>query len=384
MRPYLITLRADLPSPFLPVPRPPGEKMPRPDRPKNGSSSEDDASTKNSDTASEETDSPEQSEGGPAEDENAGDEVETIQIDLEGITNRVIAFPVPDSRYGQIRGIGGKVLFTSYPITGAAGRSSWPNATPAALGRLELYDLDNQQHDTLMRGITEFEISMDNRTLIYQSGKSLRVLKAGEKPEENSRAPSRKSGWLDLNRIKVLVEPQIEWEQMYREAWRLQRDYFWTQDMSEIDWETVYKRYLPLVDRVSSRSEFSDLLTEMQGELATSHAYEYGGDYRPEPDYDQGFLGADLRYDPDGDSYQIESIFQGDAWAWRKSSPLGRPGLDIKPGDRIIAVNRRKVSEGLSPQALLVNQAGEEVMLTIAGSGRECRATYHNGQSFVQ
>lgn len=368
VRPYLITLQADLPSPFLPVPRPPGEKMPR-----NGNS-------KNN--APEESDS--QQNGEEKSPDEPAKEEDRLQIDLEGITNRVIAFPVSDSRYGQIRGINGKVLFTSYPITGSAGRSSWPNATPSALGRLEVYDLETQQHDTLLRGITEFEVSMDYRTLIYQSGKSLRVLKAGEKPDENSRAPSRKSGWLDLDRIKVLVEPQAEWEQMYREAWRLQRDYFWTEDMSEVDWETIYKRYLPLVNRVSSRSEFSDLLTEMQGELATSHAYEYGGDYRPEPDYRQGFLGANLHYDAHSDSYRIESIVQGDAWSWRRSSPLAQAGLDIKPGDRIIAVNRRKVSEMLSPQALLVNQAGEEVLLTVVGQedGAEPRTvsvkTLHN------
>ena len=89
-----------------------------------------------------------------------------------------------------------------------------------------------------------------------------------------------KSGWLDLDRIKVSVIPGVEWRQMFREAWRLQRDQFWTPDMSQVDWLAVHDRYLPLVDRVSSRSEFSDLMWEMQGELGTSHAYEYGGDYR--------------------------------------------------------------------------------------------------------
>ncbi len=94
--------------------------------------------------------------------------------------------------------------------------------------------------------------------------------------------------------------------------------------MSGIDWQAVYRRYLPLLQRVATRSEFSDLLWEMQGELGTSHCYEMGGDYRPEPAYQQGFLGADLRYDPERDTYVIERIIAGDVWDETNSSPLAR------------------------------------------------------------
>ncbi len=92
---------------------------------------------------------------------------------------------------------------------------------------------------------------------------------------------------------------------MYREAWRLQRDHFWTPDMSGVNWLAIYQRYLPLLDRVATRGEFSDLLWEMQGELGTSHAYEYGRDYRREPHYSPDRLGADLRYDAENDSYVV-------------------------------------------------------------------------------
>ena len=96
---------------------------------------------------------------------------------------------------------------------------------------------------------------------------------------------------------------------MAREAWRLQREHFWTEDMSQIEWDAVWDRYAPLIDRVSTRGEFSDLVWEMQGELGTSHAYEFGGDYRPEPTYPQGFLGADIAFD--GTHYRIASILPG-------------------------------------------------------------------------
>ena len=200
---------------------------------------------------------------------------DSVQIDLDGITERVIALPVPMGRYSQVRGIKGKILFSSFPAEGALSNDGGYTTAPFAKGRLEIYDLDEQRQDVLVDGMTDFEISHDGKTLIYQAGNRLRVLKAGEKPEANSGATTRRSGWLDLDRIRLSVEPQAEWEQMYREAWRLQRDHFWTEDMSGVDWHAVYARYLPLLQRVATRSEFSDLMWEMQGELGTSHAYEY-------------------------------------------------------------------------------------------------------------
>src|SRR5260370_18086325 len=94
-------------------------------------------------------------------------------------------------------------------------------------------------------------------------------------------------------------------------AWRLQRADFWAGDMSEVDWNAVWRRYQPLIDRVGTRGEFSDLMWEMQGELGTSHAYEMGGDYRTEPSYPVGFLGADLAYDNEPGGYRIAPIVVG-------------------------------------------------------------------------
>ena len=130
------------------------------------------------------------------------------------------------------------------------------------------------------------------------------MLKAGEKPPEKKDGdkPGRESGWIDLERVKVSVEPASEWRQMFREAWRLQREQFWTEDLSGIDWDAVHQLYLPLVDRITTRSEFSDLLWELQGELGTSHAYEMGGEYRRGPDYRQGYLGVDWEFDSDSNA----------------------------------------------------------------------------------
>jgi tricorn protease len=122
-----------------------------------------------------------------------------------------------------------------------------------------------------------------------------------------------------------------------------------------------------LVSRVASRAEFSDLMWEMQGELGTSHAYELGGDYKPEPDFAQGFLGADFVYDAEAAGYRLTHIVRGDAWDDDADSPLCEPGLDIAEGDVLLAVAGRRLSRELAPQQALVNLAGERVLLTFAG-----------------
>jgi len=158
---------------------------------------------------------------------------------------------------------------------------------------------------------------------------------------------------------------------MFREAWRLMRDQFWTQDMAGVDWDAVYRQYLPLLGRVGTRSELSDLLWEVQGELGTSHAYEAGGDYPGEPEHTLGLLGADFEYDPATDSYRIVRIVQGDSWDPAQDSPLRRPGLDLREGDRLLAINGRRLDRGTGPAPLLVNQAGVDVQLRVARDGEE-------------
>ena len=224
--------------------------------------------------------------------------------------------------------------------------------------------------------VTNFKVSPKNETLIYRSGNHLRVCNIAPKDNNHSNdKPSRKSGWLDLNRVRVSVIPLQEWKQMFREVWRLQKENFWTEDMSGVDWERVYQRYLPLLERIATRSEFSDLIWEMQGELGTSHAYEFGGDYRQEPNYQLGFLGADFVYDAEADAYQVAHIVKGDSWNETADSSLNRLGVNVQVGDRLLAVGGQRVSKNCSPQELLVHQAECEVTLTFASANSEDNRT---------
>ncbi len=345
MRPLLITLQKTLGNPFVPEPRPLEEEKEDKDK---------ENQTESGETSDE-------------KDEKSEKESSPITIDLEGISQRVVAFPYPRGHYGQIAGIEGKAIFTSYPSREVSGPFDDDGNT--ARGTLHAYDFKEQKKERLISGIDDFQLSRDGKTLVYSSGSRLRVIKAGKKAEGDSKSgsrasPSRQNGWINLSRIKASVIPTAEWHQMYREAWRLQRDYFWTADMSGVDWEHVYQRYLPLLNRIATRGEFSDLMWEMQGELGTSHAYEFGGDYRSSPNYAQGFLGADFAYDAESGGYRITHIPQGDAWEATKDSPLNAPGINVRKGDILLAIGGQNVSETVSPGELLVNLASQEVQAT--------------------
>lgn len=370
-RPHLITLQADVPSPFEhyeAVKEDKKKKKASQDASKDKDKGEDkaedndsEAETENSDTATAEVTNDDAAKD-DAKDKDKK-KMTPVQIDLDNIEARTVAFPVKESRYGKIIGLKDKVIYSHSPVQGSLNRN-WSSSTPPAKDRLECYDFAAKEEETLISGISDFAVSLERQHLIYNRGHRLRVVKAGEKPKDDN-GMGKKSGWLNLYRIKLSVEPKAEWQQMLSEVWRLQRDLFWTADMSGVDWQGVYARYAPLLARVSCRSEFTDLLWEMQGELGTSHAYAMGGDYAPEPSYPLGLLGAELRYHAASDSYEITEILEGDPWHKGESSPLARAGSKVKVGDRITAVNGQKVSRELSVQALLVNQAGNEVALSI-------------------
>ena len=349
-RPYLVTLKRDAVSPFAAGTRPP------------------------------------RAPGTPAQDPNGGAEKKEeakapvrVEIDLDGIADRVVAFPVPEGIYADLAATKSRVFFSTVPAEGSLDLN-WFATEPPARAALQAWNLDEDKLEPIAEKVTSFQLSLDAKVLAVRSGNRLRVLpsafKADGKPTKDE--PGRESGWVDLERLRVSVVPGNEWPQMFREIWRLQRDQFWTSDMSGIDWVATYHRYRPLVDRCGTRSEFSDLAWELQGELGTSHCYEVGGDYRPGPAWMQGFLGADVDYDRRRGAWKITRIPRGDSWDLKWSSPLAAPGLLVREGDEIVAVDGQPVGAEVSPFERLANQAGRDVRLTIrpgagAGAARAAR-----------
>jgi tricorn protease len=342
MRPFALPLRRDVPSPFVPSPKPIVHRA--------------------LEDKKEELPAPAPSH---------------IVIDFDGIADRVIGFPVDEGRYGQIEAAKGRALYTWYPIRGSLAP---PGGGPQEQtgGSLLAYDFDDQRSLTLATDVSSFRVASDHRTVFYRSGDRLRAIDGlGSAPEggEKRQEPGRRSGWLDLSRVAFEVRPRDEWAQMYREAWRLQRDHFWDERMTGIDWQLVHDRYARLLPLVRTRAELSDLMWEMQGELGTSHAYESGGDYPRPRQYRRGFLGADLTFDESSDAWRIVRILRGDSWDREVDSPLAEPGCAVREGDLLLAINGRTLSRAVSPATLLVNEAGRDVALVLrrAASGDAIR-----------
>jgi tricorn protease len=212
--------------------------------------------------------------------------------------------------------------------------------------------------------------------MVYRSGRRLRMVAAGVKLDEarGDERVGRRGGWVDLTRPKVEVELAAEWRQMLRDAWRQMRDFFWTEDMGGVDWDGVYERYAALVERVSTRTELSDLLWELQGEIGTSHAYEMS-EAPDGRDYGLGALAAEYAWDEGEAGYRITRIIQGDTWSEGEDSPLRRPGVLVTSGDVLVRVNGRALDRSRTPGAALVGLAGEEVALGIVGPGGERTVT---------
>ena len=339
-RPFVVTLRGDVPSPFVPKPKPIHYDHDR-----------------------------------ERERERANNKLEKaaeVEIDFEGITGRVLGFPVDEGDYSDIVAARERVLFTRFPVKGIK-PARREDLDDDGHGTLLAYDFDQQRLATIASECDEIRLGRDARTLVYRSRDRLRAIDAlSELPEEGDEQkpppePGRRSGWIELDRASVEIVPRDEWAQMYREAWRLQTEEFWVEDMSDIDWDRVYDRYAALLPRVRTRGELSDLIWEMQGELGTSHAYESGGDYREPPQYQRGFLGADLSWDEERGGYCIDRIYRGDSWNRESDSPLAEPGQNVREGDCIVAIGGKRLSRDFSPDRLLVNAAGRQVSVTLRG-----------------
>lgn len=332
IKPYLITLQSETPSPFIAQPKPVEiEKSAKAETKPNEAADENQAETK-------------------------------IKIDFDGISQRIVAFPVAEGKYVQISGVKGKVVFLSTPM-----RGSLESTDTSADGLLELYDFEQQKKETIATGVKEFTVAGDASIMMCRFGQRLRAISPAPiaTDKQSDDRPSKRSGWIDLSRIKISLNPALEWRQMFRELWRLQRDHYWTAEMAGIDWEAIYRRYLPMLDRTATRIEFSDLVWEVHGELGTSHAYEQGGDFRRSPNYQQGFLAADFHFDDKTGGYRIERIIRGDSWFEQANSALAQPGINISEGDILLGINGRTLNKIIAPGELLVNLAGQEARLTL-------------------
>ncbi|MFG2821238.1 PDZ domain-containing protein [Kitasatospora sp. NPDC048365] len=326
-RPYLITLAADTPSPF--GPQRAGLGL---------GGDEDEPKDEKKDEAS----------AHPA-----------TRVDLDGIADRIVPFPVEGGRFGSLRAAKDGVLWTRLPFVGELGDTASSLEADEPRAALERFDLKKRRVEQLLGGLDGFAVSGDGARLVVLDESDLRVVPADRKAGEDDDLD------VDLDRIRVTVDPAAEWRQMFDENGRLMRDNFWRADLGGVDWAGVLERYRPLVERVGSHTDLVDLLWETVGELGTSHAYVIPPGRGAEAARRQGLLGADLVRD--GEVWRVERVLPGESSDPRARSPLAAPGVAIRPGDAVLAVNGRPVDPVAGPFPLLAGTAGQPVELTVVG-----------------
>lgn len=287
-----------------------------------------------------------------------------IQIDLEGIQERVCVLPLP---VGDYSGLSANSDMLFYYSTTRNLKSGGGDRGKTALWS---FDFSKLEKECILSEVSSYALSLNHKKMAYYQDEKLFVVKAGDEAKESAKNKfSPESGEVDLNRIKVEIDRQEEWQQMFRECWLRQREHFWTADMSGVNWQLVFERYYPLLNRLGSRSEFSDLVWEMQGELGTSHCYEFGGDYQEQDFFALGRLGCSFKQSKKTGKYTVDTIWSGDPTNTGESSPLKGMGITVKSGDEIVAINGRKIGNELSPREALLRYSGEEISLSTKAKG---------------
>jgi tricorn protease len=304
------------------------------------------------------------------EDKDSDDDDEktsVTRVDVEGLADRVVPVPVAAAEYVSLKAARGGLLWLRRPLLGVLGDNlATPNSRPPRTV-LERYDFGKLKTEVLADSAEAFAVSGDGKRMVIEDRGDLRVVPSDSKADEDSADCVE----IDLSRVRVVVDPAAEWAQMYAENGRLMRDHFWRTDMGGVDWQGELDRYRPLVAEVGSHDDLVDLLWEVQGELGTSHAYVWGEPPSVPASRRQGLLGADLVRS--GSDWIVERVIPGETSDPHARSPLAAPGVAVRAGDAIVAVDGRPV--GLAgPGALLVGTAGKPVELTVRpGGGGELR-----------
>ncbi|MEU6850670.1 PDZ domain-containing protein [Actinacidiphila alni] len=350
-RPYLITLAATTPSPFGPQ---------RHGRPYDAADDEADGRTAG----------PGEEQDGGAAKEPAGEggkddrpRTPVTRVDTEGLADRIVPFPVEAGHYSGLRAAKGGVLWLRHPLTGTLGSAlATPEAEPPRTV-LERYDLAQLRTEEIADDADGFAVTGDGSKVLLRTGSRLRVTPADSKSDADDEHGG--SVTVDLSRVRVTVRPQDEWRQMFDETHRLMRDNFWRADMGGTDWPAAAARYRPLLDRIATHDDLIDVLWELHGELGTSHAYVIPSGGHTDPLHRQGLLGADISRTDDG-SWRIDRVLPGESSDPDARSPLAAPGVAVRAGDTLLAVDGRPVDPVTGPGPMLVGTAGKPVELTVA------------------
>jgi tricorn protease len=260
-----------------------------------------------------------------------------------GLYERLVEIPLPPRTYRQIEANAERVFALAEDV-------------------VHFYEFESRTAGVLARGVTSFELTPDGKKVFLSSGQRLRVVDA------KGRDVADDAGLASFANYQLSISPREEWRQIYWDAWRLVRDYFYVRNMHGADWNAVGQKYADRLPELRSRDELSELIRWMLAELSVSHAYTTGGDLRgAQPMPAPSFLGIEVEPHASG-YYRIAKIFRGDGFSAEDRSPLAQPGLAVKEGDLLVAVAGVPARVGSPFLDALVGRAGQIVEVRVASA----------------
>ena len=293
------------------------------------------------------TEAGDEEDNGEEDQENGenGDD-EGVEIDFDGFEDRMVVLPPKAGNYARIDAAEGMVVYHRAPRSGSGDENA----------PLYAYDLEEREEKTIVDDVSFFQLAHNDKKVLVAKGPRIAIVDL---------APGQSiSETLPIDEMTMRLDPRAEWEQMFADAWRLQRDYFYDPNMHGVDWQAMRERYGALIDDAVTRSDVNYILGELIAELNASHTYRGGGDPYAEPESrNVGALG--VNWSLDDDAYRIAEIVEGAPWDAEARSPLHRPGVDVSEGDYVLAVNGAPLDTADDPWAALQGLAGETVELTV-------------------
>lgn len=280
--------------------------------------------------------------------------IKATKIDLVGIQHRIVALPIAERNYGSLRVANdGGLFYLERPQPGISNEP--PAERTLNTANLMRFNAEEKKPKLVKAGVANYSLSPDGKKLLLQfSGSKLEIADAAEKIDPKP---------ISLADLKMRVDPRAEWEQIFNETWWMQKEFFYDKDMHGIDWDTIHQRYHAKLKHVQSREDLNELLVEMIGELQVGHNRVGGGDTHQETLVAVGLLGAD--FVAENGLIRIKTILKGDRWNPFLPAPLAVPGLDVREGDYLVAVDGKSLDAKTNLFSLLENKVGKQVSLTV-------------------
>lgn len=262
-----------------------------------------------------------------------------VRIDIEGIQNRIEVLPMASGNYNIIGTSEEGLLFSSG-------------------NKIFRFNIKEKKVEDILEGAGFAILSADGKSFIYRNNVNFAIAK-------NQPGQKAGNGKLDLDRLMMKIDPVKEWEQIYNDAFRIFRDYFYVDNLHGVDWKGIKESYNQILPYVPSRFDLDYILNEIVSETNTGHSYVDWGDIGKVERINGGLLGADLEADLASGRYRIKKIYEGENWNEERRSPLTESGIFINEGDYIISINGIELTTDQNPYELLENLGGSYIELSV-------------------